>query len=1041
MTMEGRVDAVTAAVSSLGSCTATTSLTLKQLLSAVPLDEATTTKNASRDPRKPARGGQAKANSKTPRPKPVASDVSTPAQLSTKAQADLAVHVFNTGLKTLSEAVKSGMHVPDDGRSGSSQDSSTPPTSSPAKKSSLALSPRKPQALNRQQPLSPAGKQQNRRPATEKGPTTQSMPLLALVDCMRTSSAALARFDAAGDLRLGRLQLEKGMSSFVAKLIALGLLVQAREELKTLKARLECLRNPLAAKTSRGPTQNIDYAAILDFDHVLPLSDDALALAIASQMHCLRILAKDSGRPSRVSCILPILRPTSDSSPLRLILRLAAESTASSARAAKHLHELCDILISLAPGTSRATDAVASDPAVSARPHVAMELQALGLRARAHALRLLGKENALASDILDPLAKCLRAFARRNTSNDGTAYDLAVRMYEDILRIFGISDAAGCPPTSQSLYLAFAALAEQGRRTGDARQWLQRVQATLDSQSDAVRQFSVSAQLLRLDLKASDSLLANQVLERMKGPLRGSMQDVDELLGSVSTLIKDIYGCLVDQGNNGKPTLKSTLPDDTQQLLKSIVFQGPRFSARWLGKAPGPDSGDKDGQRWQERKQTLMGSMHQTIRAVLTLLSLSLRRPGMSLNDLDGVLQDCMALLTLVGEAVAPNGRSYYVTISGLYFAFCRQSCQKPSSLDADELRALRKSVECLGTRPVQDKDAGDFVWKSEVLAEAYRAAGRTADVARCLRSVLSYMDERGVLQEIVSCLDSQPPSLVWAATEDRKAASRTVQNVAKIGGDILAVTESLPEPQRLAVLERGLSFCIDQARTKDKGIPEDLVKALLQGYVPSRYPIRRLRVLLYSLPSLCQKAGALALYTEDVRATMASIDADTLGDDTGLRPYIRHFKALIESISEFLTASGESVATSKSVAVWDSMLNSEADLYTHVDDPHFLLSYLRSLADYLATVGKSSHVVEILELASRLAKKLDTQDSDTTAVDLALATELLAAGKFERSEQLLVGAENRVEQDPTDAGNPARLNLRLTQAECSLVSRDLDNA
>ncbi|KAK4650761.1 separin protein [Podospora pseudocomata] len=1029
--------AVRSAVASVATCTPATSALLKSLLlpkeesssgSSTPAVDEPPSRTTSRAATARSRANTATSNvsrapsrrGKTPAPNP---PVDTAGGLSSRDKATLATQVINAALKALSEAAKASSTV-----TPATED--PPPSPSLVKTattrqtlrrtSSAPISPLQPRPLNRQS-TSPSVPRHVRSPS--KPSLLGSSPnLLSLVECARVALSTLRQIVTAGKVTLPELQLESGISALVSRLITLGLHEQAIRELRTLKRRLETLSgNEKKAPVTEPKTTAEAFSEILDFGSV-KLSGPALLLAVTTQIQALRVLGLGK-KPSAIEAVVAHLGYDKTCSPVRLLLQAAAEKGADKGKLGRQMETAAQCLLALCPSVSGKDDGVATEQRLSVSPGTALELQVLGLEMRLQWWEMVKHRGDVEKEVMVPLSRFLGAFIRRTAADAKTSYKVVVGAWERVdTRVRGLNfkPNEGSRMPLAMIYQTLATLAKEGGLVKEAVGWGVRLRDMIGgggSAESVVKKVSVAAQLLGCQLKdrtkyLHDDGLIGEVVAGMMGPLRGDMSELDELLGNVVQARKAAISVLVVE----RKSEVSSLQKGTRDQLEMLVLQTPRFCLRWLGKPPGPKGSTKDYLRYEQRRQLLQGSLQQNLESAFLVVKVRLEEGRMAWEVTDSVLGDCVTLLEYTGSSNGGGeGSSMYVKISHFYYLqynALRQTIADPK--DPSPLRALRRSVDCVKYRSGKEKEKAQLILKLERQSELAKRLGRGEEAISALFAIRTSLLEDGVLATVAKGLATQSPVAVWERDEKTEALSRALVAIAQMEQVWMDWTVDLSEAERAAALEHRLRYVLLRAGSSytDVTLEHPCVDQLLRIYIPTRYPIRRLRVLL-SL--LCAALGKLDKAEELLAVAKDASQVEDLGEDTGLVGYLQHMKALFGSLAAAVDGYKNAGALRESVVVWQGIIKScqdKAALEKQVDDVAGLLDYLQSIADFLRMKGKDEMLASVLELVTDISQVAATQGSKAEELiqhNSALAMQYTNLGRSTKAEQLFTKARQHL--------------------------------
>ncbi|EAQ89037.1 hypothetical protein CHGG_05656 [Chaetomium globosum CBS 148.51] len=983
-----QADAVRSAVSSVATCTPAISVLLKNLL--LPRDETPITDETDTRPSsKVANPSRSRTNTVTRAPsrraRPTPAPTPTPAAaddgLSVREKAALATHVVNATLKALGEAAKpAATPAPRPPQEDGLVKTAT--TNALRRTSSAPMTPLQPRSLNRQS-TSPVATTRHARSPSRSSNTTN---LLATVECARVALAALRQLPASGKITLPDLQLESGMSALVGRLIGLNIQEQAIKELRILKRKLEGSAagdGKKAAKATGAEPKNSAqlFSELLDFGTVTA-SGQRLLLVITTQIQVLRVLAM-AKKPSAIEAVLPYLRQDQASSPVNLLLLAAREDGAHVAKIARQMETVAQCLFSLTPNVSSKDDSLGQESRLSISPASALELQALALEARLHWWKLAKHKGDAEKDVVVPLSRCLNAYIRRTSETAKSSYTVCSEIFDRIyrqLQSHGFSPSKGSKLPLAGICQTLVTLARDAQQMSDAVMWATKLRDAMDLKAESIaKTCAIAAQLLSLHLKQpakhlSDELLLKEVVAGIQGPLRGDTTELDELLTNVCAVRKTAMHLLLALAKGGDNIFQPS--SEAKELLETFILQCPRFCLRWLGKPPGPKGSTKDYLRYEQRRQLMLQNLPHILDSAFITIKTCLDQSRLSWDLMDSILSDCNTLLEYTGnKATSDASASYHVKIS--HFYYLQYTCLRQQSTDpkdAAPLRALRRSIECVKDRTSREREKAQLTLKLERMAELCRTLGRGDEALGALQAIRTSLLDDGVLAYVAKSLATGSPTVVWARDEKAEGLSRALLAISKMEHVWIDWTVDLEEPERAAALEHRLRFILmkEGAKEVDITLEHPVVDALLRTYIPTRYPIRRLRVLLVLL---CSALGNLDRAPEllSVAKDAAQLkDTGDLGDDSGLAGFLPHLKALYNSLAAAVDGYRDNRVLDRSISTWRSITTARQDRTTLekvIDDIPGLLEYLQSVADFLRMKGRDTMLATVLELIADIAR------------------------------------------------------------------------
>lgn len=1015
------VDAVKSAVSSITTCSAATIATLKGLL--LPKDDTSSGNSAptaaTRYIKTTARltkqtaAGAVRSSKKTK----ATADGNNKDELSARDRAALATQVVNSALKALGDAAKSVAQTPskkqDDGYLVK-----TATRNALRRSNSMPMSPLQSRSLNRvsTSPIKAA------RP-TSTAPNYTSITCLSTVECARVALSALRTLHASGNITLPELQLEGGMSSFVGKLINLGLHDQAVKELRILKRRLEGAKGPEVSKNTASDTRSSTtvLAELLDFSKV-EASDATSSLIVTTQIQVLRILSAMK-KPALTAAALPILQTRHPSSVINNLLSVATQTGADRSKVANQMETVSQTLLSLSPSVSSSHDDIAADPRFSVSPETALEIQGLGLESRLLWWRLAGHRGDVDKDVLSPLSRCLAACIRR-LKGRSSIYRLCLNTVNAIYALIPtpsqtISTSSKSPQST--IHQILATLAREFGSLEDAVQWAKELRDSADSETESAAKFcSIATQLLAFQLKLDpikhlqNGEFLSEVIAGIQGSLRGDTAELDELLGNVSILRRATVAILLGHVKDTKGAVVQA-PQKAKESLETFVLQCPRFCLRWLGKPPTPASSTKDYLRYEQRRQLLMQSIHHTLDSAFMIAKGLLDEKRLGWDILETMLAESLMLLEYMGELPMPAGATtYFVKISHFYYLkynTLRQQQLTSGASDTSALKALRRSIDCVKNRSVKEREKAQLIFKFERMAELCKSLGRGDEAVGALQGIRNYLVDDGVLKAVAMALETQHPQVAWSSGPDADVLCRTLSSIARIEAVWTDWTVDFPEAEQAAALEHRLQFILlgSEKRSQPISLEDPTVDALLRIYIPTRFPIRRLRTLLQLL---CAVTGNNDAHSNirSIAADAVQLGQDDLGEDVALAQYLPHMKTLFASITSLADSYPDIQSLEQTLSVWRAMVDSQStkeELGRCIDGVADLLAHLESVADFLRLKGRQNQLDTVVRLVADISRIFEgPRPEQFVSSHTALALHLTDAGSSVQAAQIFETAE-----------------------------------
>ncbi|KAJ0161844.1 Separin [Colletotrichum tanaceti] len=1053
--LQSKVDAVKAAAASTATCVPTTSVLLKELLTMEAEAPSAAHKTAARMPKTIlATRGKAVGTTRA------GATASKKEELTPKEKAALAAHIINVALKSLTEASKPApvaQTTTPCRRQNSGDDLRKPPSKRTLRRSnSMPMTPMQPRSLNRTS-TSPFTT-----PKPAKTTTTATAPpitCLATVECLRTAFASLRSLQTSGAVTVPELQLESGMSSFVGKLVGLGLQEHALKELTVLKRRLDTMGTATKAKTKGKPVASDvkvkGLAELLDFGDA-KFSGPTLGLVITTQTHILRLMSATK-KAAVIEAALPYLVSSYPTSPTNLLLESAKESTQAKTKVARQLDLLSQLLLSLAPNLSRKDDELAMDSRLSCSPSTALELQTLGLEARLLWWPMSGHVADINKEIISPLSRCITSFIRRAKHDHTAVYRECTAVVDRIIamaksRWFEATLSSKSPLTV--IYQALGTAAQAARLYKESAEWISKVRGTLDPESDsAAKRCATTAQLVAVYAKQTPipqerlSALLQEVVDALQGSLKGDLAELEELMLHLSAARKSAVGILASKAVDESA--------DIHELLNNLVLQFPRFALRWLGKPPTRDASPKEHVRFESRRQILLTSVVQVLESAMMVAKSQINSDKMVWGSLDTLLQECLMLLESMGD-IHPAGSkpdaasSHHVKLSHLYFMFFHWYRRNVESTPGDKtpLRALRRSVDCVKDRSPEEKEKAQTTAKLEYFADLCERAGRINDARDALKLICTNMVEDGVLSAVATSLSEKSPAVAWSGSDKAETLSRTLGTMVKLDQSWNDWTFFLADVERAAVLERIIQLILSDSSSDPKpgDIKEPIEEALLRIYSPDRFPIRRLRTLSHLLTMAVGNQEEFRSIREQTETALQLCRDEAFGEDVGLASYVADLEAGFSSTLALVASETECRAADfeKSFSVWRALVNesqTKDDLLSKISDAEGLLRQLNAVAEYAKLRGEDEFLLLVLTLSADISSRLSESSTDLLVqAHSNLADQYTHLGYSEKAEEILNKAKQFVE---STSSNPdlSAVNLQISLTEYQLANQNSDAA
>lgn len=783
------------------------------------------------------------------------------------------------------------------------------------------------------------------------------------------------------------------MSALVGKLISLGMDDLATKELRILKRRLEAPEGQKKGVASRSNTMQT-LAELLDFGEA-PFTGAKLSLVIITQLQVLRLMTS-ARKPKQVEEGLQILELKHPSSPTKLLLQAAKSSKDSkqSERITRQVQTLSEIILSLSPSVSAAEDAIAQEQRLSVSPETALKLQCLALHNRFLWWGLAGHQGDLSRDIFEPFLKCLQTFARRSEADAEETYNMASTVAKDLHTL--LNDCLDSQPralksTLAGIYRVLGSLSRDANLVQDAIKWTEHVQRVLDPNLDSeARRCAVMARLVSLKFRkapwdSKDEELLLTLLDGLERPFKGEAAEIDELMLEVSSARRFIIAMLSQYTAPSGTQSRDQPSSGMREMCEQLIFLCPRLCLRYLGNTPDAKSATKDVVRYEQRRQFIAKRAVCAIDSVLFLVRMVSCQDRSTWELVDSKLQDCLLLLDRLNVDskdlpvdAGSSPKSYYTKISNLYYSQFLNMRRHIDSKDGQQIRALRRSLDSIRSRPQQERNGAQFSTKLERMAELYKITGRYDELYKTLLTLRDEMVNDGVLSEVAMNASSRPVRVAWAVSERTTTLGRTAQSLLKVQLKYLKTASQLPlcdeswsAEERGVMLERQLDILSTQNPSDSvSSIQVNVVQELMSIYDAEQYPIRRIRALLRLFTLGMDDHKVIEPLLRELKtAKTTEIDAGGTRDQ-GLQSFVHHFQILTFTTLELRKSQPDAESLKEAVAKWSLIRAQCQDLISfqsQVEDVVDLLRHLETIAHWFQMKGHDTIRIAVLRLITNI--------------------------------------------------------------------------
>ncbi|KAI8938024.1 hypothetical protein NX059_005698 [Plenodomus lindquistii] len=932
----------------------------------------------------------------------------------------LATEVANTTLKTLADVLKTPVTTtrPSKGKT-QNEDARRPtrPRLGHTKSSSISQKPLKERSVS-QINNSPQKRVPRRSSSYSSILTSGPDPgVVATAECARLSFGYLGTQEAMKVLGkdLKDLQYENGVLVLIGKLVALGLDALAIKEMRILKRRLDLYLgydvrkpNPGSGAQQSSVVEKESLASLLDFA-TIESNSPAVALIATFQIYTLRIIAK-LRRPRIVEAALDYLRLTGRSSPA-ILIETMARTPGGQAKAARQLESLAQTILALCPSISCSDDTIPLQPA----PEVVLQLQQLAFVIKKRWWILAQHNGSEQSELLEPFARCVTAFARRSQLPATKQYRLVEALCTELAGKETIADMSNAGSAS-TLVKTLCSLAQAADLPNEALGWLGPAEPSLMASSTSVakqitRSVRVAAVSLEAYLKGDRSMELKKpiesALDTLKGSLGGSTTDLESLFMEVNAFRRIATKLLVSQTASKQG---DSADDSIKRLAVSIVGASVHFTSRFIGSGLPSESDEKTSQRHKARIVLASKCLKSIVDSVLACCKQTVATEE-QWQDLDLILHECSHLLLRFEEEFGVDNDSdagsstmicaLIVKLSNAYWALHLQL--RRARLDSKFwLQAMQHSVSLLQSRSQTDIDAGHLPMKLERLGEAHEDLGNGDESRKAFEDCIDSHLSPVTIQSLSDLASNGPLQTIFGSegpfinlVRVLKAHHRSFLKFGILNTDEVAFYDDieLPSGARGALLEWQLVFylrTLSRNRQWDSALDESIVILANRSqelYTPATFPLRRIRLAVLVL-QLSQTFQQINVPTEELPNTETIEDSE----DKGLLRYEKHLKALWNLKTSMQQPGPPPTSTlRRSFTSWESIVTAASTwdaLTAHIDNLDDWLQDIEACVGYLNAKGEEYLALPILHLRIQvlnMQKASDVSDRVDASCDLAL--------------------------------------------------------
>ncbi|KAJ6085991.1 Peptidase C50 separase [Penicillium sp. IBT 16267x] len=1035
-------DSVKLAVRSTTTCSDITVLSLQTLLRASsnpPEKPVRRTTKSVKEPVRPTSRAKTSRTTKTTSANDalhVIVDQDAP-PLSPQEKLVLATEVFNTTLKTLTDALK----APTTKRSTSTEKASTKSTA-------------------------------------RSNPTRVDAGVVSAAECARLALSTLrALKNDHGTEDFPNMQLEQGVCVLAGKLISLGLNDMACKELRSLKDRIQqYLDLQKTVKKATGSNDVVDDESTKErMSDLLTFSNIANAqalygLLVPFQANAMRLFASER-KASTVQKLYPLLQLSEPSSPAQIIIAAVKSRSLSNDKAALQLQLLSNTVLSLSSGKSSGDES----PKIkdSLKPITALGLQLLSLEIRCLGWKIAGHICDESKEVFDPLLRYFGGFSHRSKGIEkaefGAVFKAITRIQSSTAEIKKQPQGTKNMVTTAKIMTLLGQLALDAGCLEESLKLFGKAITPLSS-SQSLSLATVQCKIASVSFQRSKGS-GNFLDEALKSisdatnalglQLRGSATDLDELLVEAARLKKLALSWF------GEAIAK---PSDIDQQKNEIAFHIReylqaflRFLRRYVGRPPAEDSDEKEHEMFQTRismsKSIVLAAVDSAV-AVGKLSIMSHRPPW---DGMLPIVADCHRLLTCVesSDEVSSDASSVgaaLVKLSNLFWS--RYIKEKEAGQGYRELLPLLKqSTQITSTCSPSLRTTAFTALKFERMAHLYLDGNMHVDSEKSFRqSIAEYIDS-GTLQQITdSGLGAHPCSGGQNPQSPAFMLGRVLSTFLKVNlrrkgtksSDIYDDVE-LSSEQRGMLLEWQMSLLADlhAYSSSEEGFRStftSVVSDLVDVYSRDLHPIRHGRVVLSALRYLLEHPGCLETTISErimEEGTKAFTNGIEVGQDTDLAPFTQHITNSLRIIIGFHHGQMDVNDLEITLASWTSMIRQctdESSLLLCIHDIDYWVLQLKALVDYTEIHGLWKSQLSALELILRVAELQKSTDlSDAITILSRLVLQHCRLGHCQKAGDLLSRGEQYLTRHKISS--LATISCKLARAEYLLETGEADKA
>lgn len=1046
---DSSVESVKLAVRSTATCSNATLLSLQGLFrggsKATETESNAISRRAGRNIKESTTSAARSRTTSRATSKTTTTTLNVEARLSAHERLVLATEVFNTTLKTLSDAVKlSSSKRQNDPRPSTLFQHTSP--------NNAGRSPKKSRLSKYTQPDA----------------TAVDQGLLSVAECARSALSCLRslKSEQGQDEQGLNIQLEQGACVLAGRYLSLGLNDLAYKELRALKRRIQAYLDSAGSKKAAGVSRKTAaqeeekerMSDLLSFTNI-GNAKTVLGLVVTFQSNALRLLAAEK-RPATTQKVCSAMQLSDSSSPGRVIMAAVDSGSLTKDKAALQLQLLSNTILSVA--SAQQTD----DSKDRLRPITTLTLQLLSMEMRGMGWKLSGHICDEGKELWDPLSRYLASFAHHNKGIEKSEFAI---LYKTIVRLQSAIAKPERKSSTAQLHSVTRIATILGQLAQDAgcveealKLFIEAVKPLSDGQClslATVRCKIASLNFQQMKSSKSHGEIASAVSEASAAlalQLKGSAGDLDELLVEAAKLKKISMAWLGDAVTKDKG---KGVADDIPNRIREYLYGFLRFLRRYVGRQPSEETEQKEHETFEKRVTACKNIILAAIDSAVAMGKLSVMSQNPPWDDMLSILVDCQRLLMTIGVASKNSDSDSgmgLVKLSNLFWS--RYIREKECGKDYRSLVPLLKhSTSLLSGCSASQRNTGFAALKYERLAHLYMDGnmGAESDKAFC-QSITEHIDAGALDQVAVDAAGNYP----HRASQDPKSGGfmlgRAISGYMRMKLRNKSSESQVLDDQQLGLEQRGLVLEWQMGLLTElhlhaysdetfRGMFNSVVSKLLDIYSCETYPIRRMRAMLCAMRFLLERPSALEPEVlESIVNECADFSEDgSFGNDYKLAAYSTHIRNALQLTVRLHQGNLQAFELNHIISSWSCMVANCPDwnsLGSCVVDVDYWILQLKAIVDYTEIHGLWKVQLSALELVLRVTELQELGDFSEAIIVLSrLVLQYCRLGHCKKASGLLTRADQCLRDNEVSC--LATLSYKLARGEYHLETGEVEKA